>query len=53
MAQWLEAAWVDLRKRKGFLWRAFVSTGCLMGLRGENDIKMRNMGEALRAALGK
>ena len=52
MAQWLDAAWGELRVMDLFLWRSFVSTGCLVGLGGEHDIKMRNMMGALRAGLG-
>jgi hypothetical protein len=49
IAQWLDAAWSELRVMDVFLWRAFVSTGCLMGMRGENDIKMRSLEEPLLA----
>jgi len=47
MATWLDVAWVELRGRHSFFVKAFVSTGCLMGLRGENGIKMRDLNEAL------
>ena len=43
MAQWLDEAWGELRVMDQFLLSSFVSTGCLMGLNGENEIKMRGL----------
>jgi len=50
MAGWLDLAWSELREKNVFFLKAFVSTGCLIGLNGENGIKMRGLDELLRAS---
>ena len=53
MASWLDAAWGELRVRKTFFLKDFISTGCLITLDGVNGIKMRGLNGPLQEALNK
>ena len=39
LLRWVAAAWAELKKMPTFLQKAFVSTGCLITLKGEHHIK--------------
>lgn len=43
MLMWTQILWTELHQMKKFIQRAFISTGCLITLKGEHEIKFQDI----------